>query len=96
MRELNRDYRGISKPTDVLSFSPREGEGPDRGLPLGDVVISVETAARQAEELGHDFDREVERLLVHGLLHLLGHDHQTDADRKRMRARERRILSRIQ
>jgi len=93
IRRLNRDWRGIDKPTDVLSFAMREGEGPAGGSPsLGDVVISVDTAARQAAELGHSFDEEVERLLVHGLLHLFGYDHREAAERRRMQAMERRLL----
>lgn len=69
IRELNREYRGKDKPTDVLSF-PME----DPCL-LGDIVISTEKAASQAEEFGVSFDEEVSRLLVHGLLHLAGYDH---------------------
>lgn len=69
IRELNREYRGKDKPTDVLSF-PME----DPCL-LGDIVISIEKAASQAEEFGVTFDEEMARLLVHGLLHLAGYDH---------------------
>lgn len=101
IRELNRDWRGKDKATDVLSFSQVEGEEPapaaGRRLAtssvLGDVVISAETAARQAEEIGHSFEDEVRRLLVHGVLHLLGHDHVHGGEqRRRMRAEERRLL----
>ena len=70
---LNRDYRGRDSATDVLAFSQREGEAGDREDPvLGDVVISVETARRQAWERGHSLERELEILMVHGILHLLG------------------------
>jgi probable rRNA maturation factor len=74
---LNRVYRDMDRPTDVLSFSQLEGEGPVI-VPqlLGDVVISWETAQRQASELGHGVSVEMKRLLVHGVLHLLGFDHE--------------------
>ena len=76
IQALNRDWRGRDRPTDVLAFAQQEGEGdPVPGL-LGDVVISVPTAARQAALRGVDLDRELRALLVHGLLHLLGHDHE--------------------
>jgi len=76
--ELNRDYRGKNAPTDVLSFAMSEGEevGLDDGI-LGDIVISVETAGRQALEAGVETSREVASLLIHGLLHLLGYDHSS-------------------
>jgi len=94
MRSLNRRYRGKDRTTDVLSFSFREGQGADvQHLLLGDIVISVPTALRQAREAGHTLYGEVDRLLVHGLLHLLGYDHERGAaDDRRMRARERRLL----
>lgn len=80
MRELNREYRGKDKPTDVLSFAYHES---DEGFPetdshIGDVVISVETAARYAAEFGLTFERELEHLIIHGTLHLAGYDHETD------------------
>lgn len=82
MRKLNRDYRGLDKPTDVLSFAYGESEeGPTEGLEdsdLGDMVISVETAARYAAELGLTFQREIDHLVIHGTLHLAGYDHETD------------------
>ena len=96
IRILNRDYRGIDSPTDVLAFSQTEGEdfGPDTGEnPLGDVVISVETAARQAKEHGHTLDKEIDVLLAHGLLHLLGYDHETPQDEKKMFQRQGELLS---
>ena len=94
MRALNRRYRGLDRPTDVLAFAQREGAGgtPD-GL-LGDVVISVDTAKRQAREAGESLGREVDRLLIHGLLHLLGYDHErSDAEARRMQRRERILAS---
>ena len=97
MAELNARYRGRARPTDVLSFPLLEGEEADHGGNLlGDVVISVETAARQARRAHRGFDSVVARLLVHGTLHLLGYDHQTDAEARAMRADERRLCRAIQ
>jgi len=88
IHELNRDYRDKDRPTDVLAFAMRDGEygalAPDL---LGDVVISLETARRQAAEHGRTTVAEVTHLLAHGLLHLLGYDHQTAAEDRKMRAR---------
>jgi probable rRNA maturation factor len=80
MRELNRRWRGKRGTTDVLSF-PAGQEEFERaeGSTLGDVIISVEQAARQAAEHGLDFENEVEQLILHGLLHLCGYDHETDS-----------------
>jgi probable rRNA maturation factor len=93
IRALNRHYRGEDHPTDVLAFPQGQGSGP-AGYPglLGDVVISVETAARQAARAGHSLTREAALLLIHGILHLLGHDHATAAARRRMWALQRRLL----
>ena len=85
---LNRDYRRKDQPTDVLAFAMREGEGGEASPELlGDVVISLDTARRQAAEGGRAIAREVTVLLAHGLLHLLGFDHRTEAEDRRMRAR---------
>jgi probable rRNA maturation factor len=79
MRELNRRWRGKRGPTDVLSFPAGQDELERRaGATLGDVVISVEQAARQAREHGLTLDEEIAQLLLHGLLHLCGYDHETD------------------
>lgn len=88
---LNRDYRGKDRATDVLAFAMREGEGAPL-LPelLGDVVISVETARRQAKTSLED---EVAFLWAHGLCHLLGYDHQTDAQERKMNQRMQRLLA---
>lgn len=75
MRRLNRSYRGRDYPTDVLSFP---GGPTPEGSHLGDVVISVPVARRQAEAVGHPAARELRVLLLHGVLHCLGHDHETD------------------
>ena len=91
---LNRDYRQIDRPTDVLSFPQEEGATPAGGLRvLGDVIISVDTARRQAAERGHPLGFEVRVLLVHGLLHLLGFDHETESDRAEMGAKENALLA---
>ena len=91
---LNRLYRDMNRPTDVLSFSQLEGEGPVI-VPqlLGDVVISWETAQRQASELGHGVPVEMKRLLIHGVLHLLGFDHEKGEEAARaMREEEEKYL----
>ena len=99
---LNREYRNVDRPTDVLSFALDEGEedepelidGPEEHL-LGDIIISAETAQRQGEEFGHGLEREIVYLAVHGLLHLLGYDHMTEEDKKIMRAKEEEALREI-
>jgi probable rRNA maturation factor len=89
MRRLNRDFRGKDRPTDVLSFPG--GEEPGAGWHLGDVVISVPTARRQAAAAGHPAERELRLLLLHGVLHCLGHDHETDqGEMERLERRLRR------
>lgn len=97
IRALNHTHRGIDRPTDVLSFAMQEGDGQLEDDPvLGDLVISIDTARRQADELGHPLDHELRVLLVHGLLHLLGYDHETSpADAEEMRAAERKLLARL-
>jgi probable rRNA maturation factor len=77
MQALSRSYRGKDRPTDVLSFPGGDSE-PGGAPHLGDVAISLETAARQAEAAGHTLQRELETLLLHALIHLAGHDHETD------------------
>ena len=95
---LNREYRGKDCPTDVLSFALNEGEdpevlnGPEEVL-LGDIIISIETATRQAEEYGHSLERELAYLTVHGILHLLGYDHMIEEDKQEMRGEEEHVLS---
>ena len=75
VQRLNAELRGKDRPTDVLSFA---GGKTLEGFHLGDVLISLDTARRQASELEHSLQREVEELLLHGILHCLGHDHETD------------------
>lgn len=98
MAELNRRYRGVDGPTDVLSFPMLDGEespSPEEELLLGDIVISAPRALAQAEMYGHSLERELAFLTVHGVLHLLGYDHQTPEDEARMRQRQREILERV-
>jgi probable rRNA maturation factor len=96
IRSLNNKYRGIDKSTDVLSFSLREGSvktpESESDILLGDIIISVETAQRQADNLNHSMEKELAVLLIHGLLHLTGYDHQEDKDYKMMREKESEIL----
>lgn len=92
MGELNAAHRGKPGPTDVLSFSLLEGPHAEhRGALLGDVVIDVEQAARQARRARRTLDDELAKLLIHGVLHLVGHDHEADDEARRMRAEERRL-----
>lgn len=97
---LNLEYRGVDKPTDVLSFAQREGEDqfsfPAELLELlGDIVISMPTALRQAQEYGHSLRREVAFLLVHGFLHLLGYDHQDEATEQEMTHIQETVLDKL-
>lgn len=96
MRRLNRIYRGIDAATDVLSFPifQRAAEFPTEGdFLLGDIVINTAQALAQAKEYGLTAKQELRRLMVHGLLHLIGYDHDTAETYKRMRRKERIILS---
>jgi len=96
---LNREFRGIDAPTDVLSFpayddpggAASDPEGPP--LPLGDIVVSLPRAMEQAARYGHSREREFGFLLVHGLLHLLGYDHETAAEAAAMEARQEAVLA---
>lgn len=110
IRNINRDTRGIDKPTDVLSFPYLELKIGNRvfefdkasypgsylkendSVLIGSVVISLETAKRQAKEYGHSVERELSYLLVHGFLHILGFDHLSDTDKTAMRQREEEVL----
>lgn len=107
IHRLNREYRGADNPTDVLSFAMQETveEQPpiksefleelaeNEGLLMGDIIISLETAVRQAQEYGHSLEREVAFLAIHGFLHLLGYDHVEEAQTQVMRLREEAILA---
>ena len=95
IHRYNRDYRGVDRPTDVLSFPSDEGdplEAPPDGF-LGDIMISVQRAAQQGSELGHSTEREIAFLTVHGMLHLLGYDHMQPDDEELMLSRQRAIMS---
>ncbi|MCP9451094.1 MAG: rRNA maturation RNase YbeY [Nitrospira sp.] len=92
MRRLNREYRGNNRTTDVLAFAMREARSPCRRL-LGDVVISVPAAMRQAKEAGRSLNEELASLLVHGVLHLCGYDHEKNKrEALRMKRRETAVL----
>ena len=98
IQELNRVYRGSDRPTDVLAFSQIEGEqakAQAERVALGDVVISVDTAERQAAEQGHALENELDLLIIHGVLHLLGYDDETEADAAEMRRHENRVLDEL-
>ena len=91
IRRLNREYRQHDFPTDVLAFPMREAPGPRTPL-LGDVVISFQKATEQASESHHSLDEELSKLLTHGILHLLGYDHERgEQEARRMRRKERAI-----
>ena len=99
IHELNKEYRDVDRPTDVLSFpqfSDLEEEIPEVGeICLGDVVICKEKAEQQAEEFGHSFEREIVYLFVHSVLHLLGYDHMEEDEKACMRAREEQIMEHL-
>src|SRR5690606_15140401 len=94
IRTLNRDWRGKDKPTNVLSF-PAFEMAPGDPLPamLGDIVLAFETISSEAALEGKPFDHHLTHLIVHGMLHLLGYDHETDEEAEEMEALERRILA---
>lgn len=94
IRELNRDYRGVDKSTDVLSF-PMDDEFILDNRILGDVIINTRRVMEQAEELGHSNEREVSYLTVHSILHLLGYDHMEDEDKRQMREREKLAMKEL-
>jgi len=92
LRTLNRDYLGIDAPTDVLSFPSDETDPETRKRYLGDIIISVPRAAQQAEAAGHKLEAEAQLLVVHGALHLLGHDHAGAEEKKLMWQAQGEIL----
>ena len=100
VQQLNRDYRGMDEPTDVLAFYILpQGEGndsfalpPDEVTRLGEVIISYPQAMEQAREQGHSPERELALLIVHGILHLLGYDHEKPEEEDEMRKREKELL----
>jgi probable rRNA maturation factor len=95
LRALNLRWRGIDKPTNVLSF-PAAQPGPlGNATTLGDIALAYETLAREADDLGVPLADHYRHLLAHGFLHLIGYDHQTDAEAERMEALETRVLARL-
>jgi probable rRNA maturation factor len=103
VQELNRNYRGVDEPTDVLAFymlSQQEADfsfvlPPDGVTHLGEVIISYPQAVEQAREQGHPVEQELALLIIHGILHLLGYDHEEAEDEAEMRAREKELLEEI-
>jgi probable rRNA maturation factor len=93
LRALNLSWRGIDKPTNVLSFPAAPGRSGD--ATLGDIALAYETLAREADDLGVSLADHYRHLLVHGFLHLIGYDHETDAEAERMEALETRILAQL-
>jgi len=96
LTELNSQYRDLDHPTDVLSF-PMDNDSHFSGQEqvMGEVYISLDRALQQAQEYGVDFIREVERLVIHGLLHLCGYDHEKPQESKLMKAKEEQFLEKI-
>ena len=102
VQRLNRDYRGMDEPTDVLAFymlPQKEADGsfalpPDGVTRLGEVIISYPQAVEQAREQGHSPERELTLLIIHGILHLLGYDHEESEEESEMREMERKLLER--
>ena len=92
VHELNRDYLGIDSPTDVLSFPASETDPETGARYIGDIIISLPYAARSAEKAGHPLESEVQLLVVHGVLHLLGHDHVRPRERTKMWKAQAEIL----
>lgn len=93
IQKLNHDYLGQNRPTDVISFPLPEGQVEAEVRLLGDIVINVDSACRQAEKMGHSLELEIVFLLVHGLLHLCGYDHDNTKRLKTMREREEQIVT---
>ena len=95
LRALNLSWRGIDKPTNVLSFPSAPPDRLGKTTMLGDIALAYETLAREAEDLGVPLADHYRHLLVHGFLHLIGYDHETDAEAERMEALETKILARL-
>lgn len=99
IHELNKNFRGVDRPTDVLSFAFRESDEPEilnqQTEILGDIIISLERAKMQAEDFGHPYLREVIFLTVHGLLHLLGYDHMEETDRVEMEREQDFVMAEL-
>lgn len=100
IRRLNKQYRGKDAPTDVLSFSMLEDSGDLAAegeiTPLGDIVISLETAAAQSREIGHSLEKEMALLIVHGFLHLLNYDDEKSGEKRKMFALQKRWMQTLE
>lgn len=107
IRTMNKDYRNIDKPTDVLSFPMFEKEelegmmakeNPNTELQevLGDIVISIPKVEEQAKEYGHSFERELAYMVVHGFYHIIGYDHMVEEEKEQMREKEENVLSKLE
>ena len=98
IHELNKTYRGVDAPTDVLSFALNEGEeedGMEEEKVLGDIIINLHRAVEQAEEYGHSPKREYAFLIAHSVLHLTGYDHMEEEERQVMEQKQREIMERL-
>ena len=104
IHKINKEYRQVDRPTDVLSFPMFEKDELDEKIKsgdfpyedvLGDVIISIEKVREQAKEYGHSFERELSYMLVHGFYHLMGYDHIEEEDKKIMRPKEEKILNEL-
>ena len=95
LHELNRDYLGVDAPTDVLSFPASELDPETGSTYLGDILISIPRATQQAQAAGHPIEAEVQLLVVHGVLHLLGYDHAEAQEKARMWAEQAKVLERL-
>jgi probable rRNA maturation factor len=95
LKELNRDYLGIDAPTDVLSFPASETDPETGAHYIGDILISIPRAKSQATAAGHPLESEVQLLVVHGVLHLLGHDHADAKEKSRMWKAQHEILAQL-
>ena len=93
IRSYNREYRGVDRATDVLSFPMFDFGTPELPALLGDIVLSVPRAQAQAEDYGHSFEREMCFLAAHAALHLIGYDHENEDERAQMETRQREVLS---
>lgn len=95
IHQLNRDYRKVDRPTDVLSFPMDEDyvEGFDEML--GDIVICLDVAKEQADDFGHSLEREIMYLICHSTLHLLGYDHENEEDKREMREKEKQVMKKL-
>ena len=104
IRKINNEYRKVDRATDVLSFPMFEKEELDKKIAnnefehedvLGDIIISIEKVEEQAKEYGHSFERELSYMVVHGFYHLMGYDHIEEADKKKMRPKEEKVLTEL-